>query len=210
MRVSEMNADAPAPRRKPVRRKVILIAGVVLLSVAYLALRQPGIALVSKSPKSELELRKGLLYRVGGQQPYSGMMIEYYTNHVLKSRSWILEGRLDGISIGWYPDGQLEIQEQFKAGVSDGLRMKWYPNGVKMSEANIKSGKLDGIFKQWHENGSPAAIVEMRGGNPSGHSVAYYPDGFLKTKALVENGKVLTQKFWKDGELKDSAAAEID
>ena len=76
-----------------------------------------------------------------------------------------------------------------------------------MSEATIKDGKIEGTFKRWHENGKISEEVEMRGGNPNGTSVAYYPSGSLKSRARLDDGKVIEQKFWKDGEAAGVAQA---
>ena len=86
------------------------------------------------------------------------------------------------------------------AGASHGLRIKWHLNGQKLSEVTIVGGKLHGTFRSWHENGTPAEEVELTDGQPDGFSRAYFPSGFLKSQVTLRNGKVVDQRFYKDGE----------
>ena len=152
--------------------------------------------------RSELVLREGRLYRRGEPRPFTGVMIERYSDGALKSRSAVRAGRLDGLSEGWYPDGQRQIEEHFVAGVSAGRRVKWYPNGRKRSEATIARGRIQGTFRRWHENGALAEEVEMRDGQPDGLAKSYYPSGFLKVRARVRGGRVEERQTWPDGKKK--------
>lgn len=157
-------------------------------------------------PRSNLVVRQGRLHRVGQTTPFTGAMVELYPDGALKSRSMIAGGLLHGASEGWHPNGQLAVREHFRKGVSHGLREKWYADGAKMSEVTIVQGKLQGTFRRWHGNGALAEQIEMREGNADGLSLAYYPSGFLKAQAKLEKGKVVEQRFWPDGEHKETSS----
>jgi antitoxin component YwqK of YwqJK toxin-antitoxin module len=158
--------------------------------------------------RSELVLRNGRLHRIGDTNHFSGIMIERYSDGMLRSRTVVLEGLLHGISEGWFTNGQLQVTEHFKHGVSHGARIKWHFNGTKRSEAGIAEGKLDGTFRKWHENGALAEQVEFSNGQPAGVSLAYFPSGTLKARVTLAGGEVIEQKFWKDGESNESSWPE--
>lgn len=157
--------------------------------------------------RSDLVTSNGAVYLKGAGTPFTGVMIEKYPDGQLQSRSVLSNGVLNGISEGWYTNGVKQVEEHFVGGVSDGLRTKWYPDGKKMSEATIVSGKIDGTFRRWHETGELAEEVHMAAGQPDGVSLSFYPSGFVKGRATMKAGKVVDQKFWKEGEEQPPAKA---
>ena len=183
------------------------VFAVLLLGAIVLSRRTPPKSSLREVPARELTLRDGRSYWKDEGAPFTGIISETYPDGRPKSRTVLSNGVLQGVSEGWYTNGVLQVREHFVEGVSHGLREKWFDNGVKTSEATIKEGKIEGTFKRWHENGKLSEEVEMRGGNPNGTSVAYYPSGSLKARARLENGKVIEQKFWKEGET--SAVAQV-
>jgi antitoxin component YwqK of YwqJK toxin-antitoxin module len=150
--------------------------------------------------RSDLEPRDGLLYRQGGSDPFSGWMTEAHPDGSLRSRSQVVNGQLHGLSEGWSPEGRLQVQEPFERGLAHGIRTKWYPSGGTQSVAHIVQGQLQGPFQRWHENGVLAEDVMMQEGQPHGLSLAYYPSGHLKAQVRLDQGKVVEQRFWNDGE----------
>lgn len=162
----------------------------------------------SQPPKSEpvselasnLTRRDGRLYLTGATTAFTGWMLERYPDATLKSRSWISNGQLYGVSEGWFTNGVMQVQEHFVAGTGEGPVTKWHANGTKLSEGIARAGKLEGSFRRWHENGVLAAELTLREGQPDGISRAWFPSGSLKAEVTLQSGQIVTQKFWKDGE----------
>jgi antitoxin component YwqK of YwqJK toxin-antitoxin module len=197
----------PSLSSERARSPVIMTLGMVLLGAALcLAVFCWKPSVLPEVPASELARRDGLLYRGRQTEPFTGFMLEKYPGGVLKSRSMVRGGVLDGLSEGWHTNAQLQVRESFKKGMSHGLREKWLENGTKISEGNIVEGKHEGIFRRWHENGALAEEVAMQHGEPEGLSRAFYPSGYLKARALIKNGKVVETQSWPDGQLKESKA----
>ena len=193
-----MNSNIPGRYNQWILSGTIVI-GVLALSTWWLLRRvpqQPSEAFL----RDQLVFTNGALHKKDDPHPFTGFMIERYSDGALLSRSAVSNGLLDGLSEGWHTNGIKQVEEHFKAGVSHGRRTKWYPNGQKQSEVTIKDGKLDGTFHRWHENGVLAEEIFMRLGSPEGTSLSYYPDGSLKARATLTNGRVSEQKFWKPGE----------
>lgn len=158
---------------------------------------------------AELENVDGRLRPHGGTGFFTGFLVERGVDGRTRARSAMVDGRLEGVSEGWYPDGGLQVREFFRAGVSHGVRTKWHPNGQRASEASIVEGKLQGPFRRWHENGQLAERMEMRDGEADGVVESYYPSGFRKVRATVRAGKVIGQDQWADGEVRELAAQPV-
>lgn len=178
---------------------IAVLAAIAIFS--FLQRKKPAPVALPERFSSELALRDGRLYVTNQTVPFTGLLVEHYADGALKSRSTVMDGRLNGVSEGWHTNGQMQVREFFTNGVSHGFREKWYPNGGKLSEGEIISGKHEGIFRRWHENGKLAEEVSMRNGEPEGLSSSFYPSGYLKTQVTMRDGKAVEQKSWKDGDV---------
>lgn len=209
-----MDAKMDQPRMnvnecKKMRNRLVMIGAFgALVLIAAMIVLWPG-RTPAPEPEvlsTELERRDGLLYVRSESSPFTGLMLERFSDGQLKSRSNVRGGVLHGLSEGWHTNGQLEVQECFQNGVSHGLRQKWNVNGGKMSEGEIVDGVHHGTFRRWHDNGTLAEEVTMRNGEPDGLSRAFYPSGYLKMQVLIRDGKAVETQSWADGELKESSA----
>lgn len=137
---------------------------------------------------------------------YSGKLVqeEFYLSGALRARTQVSEGIPDGLSEGWYTNGQLQVTEHYVDGISHGLRNKWYFSGEKKSEAEIVNGQIHGRFRRWYKNGQLAEDAGFSNGVPQGISTAFYESGYQKANVSMNNGKVVEQTFWKDGERRPS------
>ncbi len=177
-------------------------AGLVALAVvmATVWLMSPKPVEEMTMPVVELERVEGrLMVRGQTNRPYTGWMTEHDANGILKSRSHVVDGVLDGLSEGWYTNGVVQVREYFVAGVADGLVTRWHANGSKLSEGTARQGRLEGVFRRWHDNGKLAEEVNLRSGVAHGISKAWFPSGNQKAEVQLEDGKVVQKQFWEDG-----------
>jgi antitoxin component YwqK of YwqJK toxin-antitoxin module len=154
----------------------------------------------SEIPMLRLERRDGKLFRYNSQTPFTGTMVDYYSNGALKSRSALVNGVLNGRSEGFFRNGSPEVVEFFQAGTSHGLRTVWHQNGQLLSKGELIQGKQHGIFRRWHENGKPETEAEFSDGKPHGLSRSWYASGFLKAEAIMVFGEVKERHSYSDGE----------
>jgi antitoxin component YwqK of YwqJK toxin-antitoxin module len=196
------NAQPSSPSQ--LRRRVLLwlfLASALSASVILWPHRkQDSQHALEEALPASLLLREGRWFHQGGVEPFTGILCDYYPNGTRKSRSVVSNGLLEGISEGWHTNGQRQLTEFYRAGVSHGIRTKWYETGQKLSEVTVVQGKLDGIFSRYYEDGRLAESITLKNGLPDGRSSSYYPSGFLKAEARLTEGKMIEQKFWKDGE----------
>lgn len=193
-------SDGPASAQSWPRYGLPLaLAGLgALLLGLYLV--SPGRAAPGTALRSELESRGGVLHRKGAATPFSGVMLEQYPGGAPLSRSEIVAGRLHGLSEGWHPNGQIQVREEFVRGASQGTRTKWYPSGATQSVATIVEGRLQGSFRRWYEDGTLAEELQLKDGQPDGLALAYHPGGSIQSRVVARAGKVVEQRFWKEGE----------
>jgi len=147
---------------------------------------------------SEVELKEGRLMRKETTEVFSGWLTESYRTGGLRSRSFVSNGVLEGLSEGWHTNGVLQVSEHFVGGRSEGVVTKWDLDGRRVSEAITRSGLMEGRFQRWHTNGTLAEEMEMRQGQPHGLARSWYPSGSLKAEVQLEDGKVVTKRYWDD------------
>ena len=151
---------------------------------------------------------EGRLYRAGEEKvPFTGWMIEQYESGLLKSRSGIVEGLLQGVSEGWHTNGQMQVREHFKRGV-----LRAADQVARQRRQAVRGdgggGQTPGHFRRWHENGKLAEEMELKRDTPDGLARSFYPSGFLKAQARVKEGQRTEHKSWKDGGRHAASAAE--
>lgn len=198
----------PSSTRARIPTGVLVFLGFIVLAILCFTFLRPKPSTPSapaEPPAPEvaltnLTLRNDRLYLPDQTNAFSGWMVEHYPDGVLKSRSAVRDGQLEGPSEGWYTNGVLQVREHFVQGVSHGSRTKWHANGNKASEANITQGQVVGIFRRWRDDGSLAEEISMDRDKPHGISRSYYPSGAIQTEARLDQGQLVDQKTWKDGE----------
>jgi hypothetical protein len=194
------NADAEHPESRG-KSKLVLGVGLFALLLAALFLNKPAPAPESSPKPMVLELKDahkvdGLFFAPDANKPFSGVVVEYYDDETLKSRSHINEGRLNGVSEGWHRNGQLQIRESYENGVAHGQRTKWLEDGIRESEGRIEQGRFAGVFRKWHPNGQLAQEVQMTNGLAHGEARSWHENGSLKAVVKLDQGEVLQQQFF--------------
>jgi hypothetical protein len=178
----------------------VLIAVLVSLRPQFPA---PVVSSDASVERKQLEVRDGRFHVPGAATPFTGQVLDYYTDGSPRLRSAVVEGLLHGESTGWFTDGAVELQEQFQAGFAEGTRTTWHPNGQKRSEGQLREGRQQGRYQQWDESGRLTAEAEFTDGKPHGLSLAWYADGSLKAEAWMRRGEVQERHFYAPGERRE-------
>ena len=93
---------------------------------------------------------------------------------------------------GWakliYPNGQIMILGQFKDGKLNGLSTGWYENGQKRQEESYKDRKLMSAVG-WKPNGEKCPMTNVKDGN--GLWVWYKEDGTESFRKTYKNGELV-------------------
>jgi len=121
---------------------------------------------------------------------FTGVMVDFYPDGTLQSRTAVSNGVLNGLSEGWWTNGVLAVRETFTAGRSEGVRTKWDMSGNRIAETDIRQGRIEGLHREWHTNGQPSVEVTMVAGLPHGVSRKWTLDGKLAGQWILSNGVV--------------------
>ena len=147
-----------------------------------------------------------LLYAPTQQTPYTGWVKSMCGNGKIRLLSLYQykDGKLDGLSTGWWKNGQKEFERNYKDGKEDGLQTRWYENGKKKGEANAKDGEPHGLVLQWHENGQKDYEGNFKDGKWDGPMNEWYENGKKKGEGNYKDGKLdgLHLKWYKNGQKK--------
>ncbi|MEW6156072.1 MAG: hypothetical protein AB1813_01480 [Verrucomicrobiota bacterium] len=191
----------PASRVRPLLWLLALAAAAALTDSSSRHLKEvehesPPLASV---PRFRLEVRAGKFHRHGSMAAFTGWMTDHFEDGTVKLRSAVVDGRLHGMSVGWFTNGVRELREHFHRGLPHGMRTTWHANGRKRSEGQLFAGLQEGCYRQWHENGDLAVEAEFKEGKPHGLSRAWYPSGFLKAEVLMKHGEIQIRHSYLDG-----------
>lgn len=201
MLVTSPNPNEPRSVRRSLRLLLLALAAVVVFVMIQES--EKGVPHAQHSPR---EMERAFLNLVSGRLhsgdiPFTGVMVERYADRSLMSRSEISDGRMHGVSEGWFTNGVLQVREHFVQGISHGLRLRWNEHGTKIAEARIVSGKIEGMFRRWHDNGLLAEEMAMVNGEAEGVSRAWCPSGHLKAVVQVSKGVLVSRVDHADGEV---------
>ena len=206
------NASASTPDRtsgSALPRVAIGLCFVVLIGALFAWIGKRGRnSEITERTGDQLIQREGKLYNKADKQPFTGWLVERTGDASLKSKSWLSNGILNGISEGWYTNGVMQVREHFVGGLANGPVTRWNEDGSKRSEGTAREGKLEGSFRRWHPSGQLAEEVTFHAGTPDGVSHAWHPDGSLKAEVRHEHGTIVDRHYWKPGE-KDGRALAV-
>lgn len=99
-------------------------------------------------------------------EAYTGSCLTYDDKFSRKSglESYV-DGKIEGISIGYYPSGKVEFIGYKKNGEINGKYIRFYENGETHITGQFKNGLYVGIFKFYNDRGE---IIERKKYNQFG------------------------------------------
>ncbi len=110
---------------------------------------------------SEAIERNGIVYRIGSQKPFSGVVTgrgrnEGYRNYSYNYKKEYKNGILEGRSYFYYLDGQVESIEPYKDGLLNGVVTQYHPNGNIKARIHFVDGFRGGEKGEmfWKADGS--------------------------------------------------------
>jgi len=141
--------------------------------------------------RNQLVLQQGRLMKTSQTNAFTGLMVEFYPDGTLQSRSAVSNGLLHGVSEGWHTNGVLAITEVFVSGKSHGTRTKWNASSNRIAETTISAGQIHGSHREWYTNGQPALEMSMVDGKAQGLARKWNPDASIAGQWVLSNGVVV-------------------
>ncbi|WP_370089148.1 toxin-antitoxin system YwqK family antitoxin [Ekhidna sp.] len=122
--------------------------------------------------------------------PFSGYLIERYSNDTIARKTGYFEGKQNGMTTAYYPDGSIQYQRPYLNGEKHGIHIGFHKNGVKAYEYYFVNGFNEGNHKEWFETGALAADMNYVDGKEFGRQQVWRPDGKVRSNYIVrENGR---------------------
>lgn len=136
-----------------------------------------------------------------------GYTVYYRDGKLEKKVALDAQGRQDGVSSTYYPDGTLETQGSWRAGLPEGLHKEFHSTGKLRVALEYRNGKsVDGPVQSFDESGSLNTSYELRDGKMEGELLIYYPDGKIASRRQVSKGKFIgvSVDYFSDGAVRSS------
>lgn len=100
------------------------------------------------------------------------------------------EGKSDGLSKTYYPNGKLKSEMNYINDEVDGPYKNFFDNGNMSYEGSAKSNKRHGPFKRYHPNGNLAEIGSYDQGVMTGENKEYFFTGPLSQETTLVDEKM--------------------
>jgi len=175
------------------RARWFLVSGFLAAAVLTVILKpwQRELVPAEQVSRNQLVLQQGRLMKTSQTNAFTGLMVEFYPDGTLQSRSAVSNGLLHGVSEGWHTNGVLAITEVFVSGTSHGTRTKWDAASNRIAETDIREGEIEGLHREWHTNGKPSMEVTMARGKAQGVARKWSLEGELAGQWVMSNGVVI-------------------
>ena len=183
-------------KKRPVIYTIIGLLAVFILLIMFWPKPEP--EKLKEMDIQELVSENGRMVLKTTKSPFTGIVVDRRRDGSVISKSIMKEGKLHGLSDGFFTNQQIQVREMFESGVSNGKRITWYSNGSTQTVAEIHLGVLDGPFLRYHENGSLSEKVIMKNGQPDGLAQAWYPNGNPKSIVTLKGGEVVESEYLDD------------
>lgn len=161
------------------------------------------LSLNSREPV-KLIAKEGLRYEAVSGELFTGTYERFSESNVLLEKSTYKEGKKNGYSKWYSPEGQLMAKRTYKKGKLHGRFEDYYENGQLASSGTYKNQKREGPFTSYHKNGNLKKEFVYQEGLRNGSWKEYYESGELFKSGMALKGVDKTATlFDRDGNVLD-------
>ncbi|WP_461095157.1 toxin-antitoxin system YwqK family antitoxin [Spirosoma gilvum] len=123
------------------------------------------------------------------QKPFNGYIIEK-DRHRIIARLPVVDGREEGVALGWYANGRKKYERSFRRGNREGVHRGWYPNGQLAFLYWFDDDKYEGEQKTFFESGHRWQSLQYVHGYEEGKQKTWNDSGRVVNNFTVKNGKL--------------------
>ncbi|MEO9485688.1 MAG: hypothetical protein ABJG47_19675 [Ekhidna sp.] len=137
---------------------------------------------ISVKPNGDVYLNESL---------FSGYIISRHRNDSISLKKGYVNGKQQGITTAYYPNGLVKYERPYLAGEKHGVHLGYYPDGNKKFKYYFEYGFSEGNHLTWYKDGQKSADMNYANGKEFGKQQAWRPDGKLRSNYIVrENGRM--------------------
>ena len=112
----------------------------------------------------------------------------------------------DGRFSLYWENGNIRYEWYFKDGKQDGISLSFWPDGSLKNITNYKNGICHGQLKGWYEDGDPfvacnrqvSGIRYWENGKRHGMWTDYYKSGMKWCEKIYNNGSLISAQYWNE------------
>lgn len=131
------------------------------------------------------QLRRRTVFWEGKED---GVSYLYHPNGQLWRQASYTQGRLDGEYKSWYNDGTLEVSTRYADEKRIGSYLEWYKSGKLYASGEYsKYGEKQGDFELWYESGARMSVKQY---DSRGEKIGVWRDWY-------ENGQLSREKVYR-------------
>lgn len=101
---------------------------------------------------SQKQVRKGIVYTVNEDKPFSGKVVGKFENGKDKLVEKFKDGKYDGEQLYYYDNGQIKEKISYQAGNPVGTYNEYHKNGEVAYTGKFTDGKKDGEWNRYTED----------------------------------------------------------
>lgn len=146
--------------------------------------------------KSLLQYDKKTSQWLLNHQPYSGYIVSFHQENILKEKIGVLNGKKQYQAIKWYADGNFQEVANYHQGKLHGEKKLWSTDSthILISHLQYFLGKAHGEQKQWYATGELYKKMNLNMGKEEGVQQAYRKNGNLYANYEAKNGRIFGLK----------------
>lgn len=146
---------------------------------------------------------KGWYKDEAGKVPH-GPMLWFHPTKFLKSKGEYIDGKKEGVWLGYNDEGILLDSSNYRAGRRTGVSMKWHKDGMPSDSLNF-DGEGNGVEVSFFDDGSVASAGRWTQDTlKKGRWKYYHKNGNVMAIQDYENGKLTLCNCW------DEAGVQLD
>lgn len=124
-----------------------------------------------------------------GKQAYTGVLVHSDSLGNLISKQQYYQGKEEGWSEWYYPNGSTNARRYFRKGEKDSVHLGWWPNGNLRFEYHFHQGQYEGWFREWYVSGKPLKAIWYEGGKEI-RGTGWRENGKIYMSFEVRNGRL--------------------
>jgi len=135
---------------------------------------------------------------------------EFNIDHKTREEGCLVEGKREGVWLGYAPEGKLALRADYVGGVESGEHIDYHPTGEILRKGKMVAGIPDGLHEFKGPTGQLFGASTITNG--AGDWKAYFPDGIVSEEGSYAEGKkngawrrfarkgaMLEETTWRDG-----------
>ena len=113
-----------------------------------------------------------------------------FNNKFIRYKATYKNGKSDGVSTWYNPDGKINTKGAFVNGKREGKWFYYNREGGLRKEMSYLNGLLDGEYKVYSSNGVCTYLAVYKNGVAEGEIIDHYPNGKLESKRSYRNDEL--------------------